>query len=114
VFTPETAFVIEELARGNLNGGKTMPRGYPSNDPDGFYSVDSSLQPDPVFMGLMAITRSGPLGALRRWIDRHVEAREDRQYGARIHDVLPAANAGDRNEAVALESRDRSDRDIAA
>ena len=92
-----------------------MPPRYPIQDPDGFLSLDPSLQQDPVFMSMRAFFRTGPIGALMRWIDRRVEAREDRLYGARLQDVLPPSVHADRSGSGTLDDlRVRSDRDIAA
>jgi hypothetical protein len=71
-----------------------------------------ALQPDPVFMNLRAIAYAGPIGAFRRWIDRRIEAREDRIQGSRIEDVIVSQKLHE-----TLPSRvdaPRSDRDLAA
>jgi hypothetical protein len=82
-----------------------------ATDPDRYYAnhANQDLAPDPVFMGLRALTERGLLGRLLRAIDRGIEAREERRYGAQepafAHEPAPLAE---------FQHRDRTDSDIAA
>jgi hypothetical protein len=106
---------IADLAREHLTGANIMPPRYPIHDPDGFLAPNLSPPQDPVYMGLMVISRTGPIGAFRRWIERRIDAREDRLYGARLQDILPPSMHTDRPGSGTLDDlRVRSDRDIAA
>jgi len=68
--------------------------------------IEEALAPDPVFMGLRALVASGPIGRLMRAIDRRIEEREERRYGA---------TASARESSIAeFQHRDRTDIDIAA
>ena len=80
-----------------------------SQDPDRLFLNDASM-PDPVTMALRTLFASGPLGALMRWIDRKIEAREDRRYGVATSEP-DTANV---TSPSFLVIDDQADRDIAA
>lgn len=75
-------YAINDLAHEHL-GGRRPGR----HDPDRFIDESSALQPDPVFMGLRNAVASSPVGRLMQWLDRMVEAREDRVAASRACDV---------------------------
>jgi len=103
-----------DLANEYFRKHNNVSRRSITQDPDGFFANDS-LQPDPVFMGLRAIVHTGPIGAFVRWVDRKIEARDDRIYGSRIQDTLPPPQLTDHPCAVVDRDDDeRLRRQIAA
>jgi hypothetical protein len=85
-----------------------------THDPDHFFA-NEALRPDPAMVGLRALFAIGPIGALMRWIDRKIEAREERIFGTPDGDRSGASTTEDRENLPVAPSRDMiQDWDIAA
>jgi hypothetical protein len=86
-----------------------MTRIEPAQAPDGFLA-DDNLMPDPAYSAIRTIFTAGPIGALMRWIDRRIEAREERLYGPATGS--PSANQPGSPTVLDLDSQ--PDQDLAA
>ena len=93
---------IRDLARAHAGANRRPEEHARLPHPDGFLADEEMLRPDPVFHVLRAMREWGPIGALRRWIDRKVEEHEDRRV------VIDAPQ-----DFIAL-SNDNLDDDLAA
>lgn len=105
---------VNDLANEYFRKDNNVSRRSITQDRDSIFASDS-LTPDPVFMALRAIVLTGPGGALIHWIDRKIEAREDRIYGSRVNvaatSTLPESTVA---AIVDCEVDEQSGRKIAA
>jgi hypothetical protein len=62
------------------------------------FSTEDALAPDPVYFGLRSLIAHGPIGALVRAIDRRIEAREERRFGASTGNAAPITSLPQREQ----------------
>ena len=87
-------FLINDLAREHFADRV--------HHPDVFVADASVLAPDPVSISLRLLGHWGPIGAIRRWIDRAIREHEERRQVV------------DHPQDVTIVEIDRFDDDIAA
>ena len=77
------AYPLNELAEESRRAARGQARRTAPFEPTDEVDYDA-LTPDPLFMGLRRLVHMGPIGALVRWVDRWIDARDERRYGTGV------------------------------